>query len=234
MKVQVVIPAYKAHDKLGKCLDALQAQTFKDFGWVMIDDSLESKGFTHTVNQGIREALRTAPAYVVILNQDTYLREDALAEMVAFMDAHPKCGMSSVKQLSDKDPDQIIHGGVGQAFPTGMHRVGYVSRGDHNEAEKMPWAQGACFIVRSETIFEIGLLDENMKMLFSDSDYGYAARARGWEVWYNPKAVCVHEQGVSQKAPDPEMEKVFLQDMLYFRAKWVDGDLFRELAQEVF
>ena len=88
-------------------------------------------------------------------------------------------------------------------------------------------------IVRMEAILEIGLMDENMKMFGSDSDWSYTARARNWETWYIAEAECVHEQGVSQSRT-PEMEKTFERDMVYFRSKWLDGELYKDLTLEIF
>jgi GT2 family glycosyltransferase len=88
-------------------------------------------------------------------------------------------------------------------------------------------------VVRLDAVQEFGLMDETMKMFASDADWSYTARARGWQTWYIADAVCVHEQGASQSM-DPKMQKVFEHDMIVFRCKWVDGDLYRDLSMEVF
>jgi GT2 family glycosyltransferase len=88
-------------------------------------------------------------------------------------------------------------------------------------------------VVRLDAIMEIGLMDETMKMFGSDADWSYTARARGWETWYIADAVCVHEQGVS-KTMDEKMTKTFEKDMIAFRSKWIDGELYRDLSLEIF
>lgn len=231
-KCGALIPYYKNADQLEKCKKALECQ----LSYVRIEDDSETgNGFTKTVNKLLREhAICKVPrTYAIILNQDCYLKPDAAEKMVSFMDAHPKCAIAGIKQLSSQNEDHIIHGGTYEAFPAGRHEGGLVSRGDCAVSKQVPWVNGACMIVRLEAILDTGLMDENMKMFGSDADWSYTARARGWQTWYIADAVCIHEQGAS-KSMDTKMQRIFERDMLYFRFKWVDGDLYRELVSEVF
>lgn len=235
--ISVIIPAYKAPEKLAKCLAALEAQTFPLFTTIIEDNSVDNIGFTRAVNCGIMKALLDSDfhqPYAVILNQDCYLKPDAIEKMVAFMDSHPNCFIGSIKQLNDQNEDLIIHGGTLDAFPYGKHIGGYVSKGNCNISKRMPWANGACMIVRLSNIPDVGLMDPNYFLVGSDSDWSFTARARGFEVWYIADAVCVHEQGVSGGDAGDALNKAMVRDMLYFRSKWVGSDLFKELSLEVF
>lgn len=229
----VLIPFHKNEEQLAKCKKALEGQ----IEYVKhLDDSATGHGFTKTVNILISEHCMPTnlnEGFAIILNQDCYLKPDAIEKMVTFMQAHPKCAIAGIKQLSSQDPDHIIHGGTYECFPTGRHEGGLVSRGDCNESKQVPWVNGACMIVRLEAIAEIGLMDPNYKMFGSDADWSYTARQRGWETWYIAEAECVHEQGAS-KGLDEKMSKVFEADMRYFRDKWITDDCFRELSMEVF
>ncbi len=229
--ITVVIPFYKREDQLDKCLEAIGS----DGQALTVDDSNRGLGFTKTVNEGVKPLIPfyESDPYALVLNQDCYLMPGAIEKMVSFMNAHPKCAIAGIKQLSSNNEDHIIHGGTYECFPAGRHEGGQVSRGDCTENKQVPWVNGACMIVRLEAILEIGLMDETMKMFGSDADWSYTARARGWECWYIADAVCVHEQGAS-KSMDEKMHKTFEKDMLAFRSKWVDGDLYRELSLEVF
>jgi GT2 family glycosyltransferase len=82
-----------------------------------------------------------------------------------------------------------------------------------------------------EAVIEIGLMDEGMLMIGSDSDWCYTARARGWEVWYVAEAEVVHEAGVSSK-PTAAMQPIFKNDMDYWRDKWIGSALHTRLFAE--
>jgi len=229
----IIIPHYKNKDQLKKCQDAISKQDYHDIMVNVQDNTDDNKGFTKACNTGIKELFDECD-YFVILNQDCYLKEDAITKMVAFMKRNPKCGIAGVKQLHAGNPDSIIHGGCTQAFPHGRHLGGRVSQGDCVKDGQMPWVNGACLITRKSTIIDIGLMDENFVLICSDSDWCYTARQRGWQVWYIADAECLHEQGVSLGSQDEKMTTQMKLDTLSFREKWVSAGNYRELSREIF
>ncbi|MDG2270674.1 MAG: glycosyltransferase family 2 protein [Halioglobus sp.] len=226
--IPVVIPAFKAELKLTKCLQHLKQQTAETHAYIR-DNSKDNIYFTAAVNEGLRQCLQLAPAYVMILNQDMYLNENAVENLVAFMDAHPTCGIAQPLQLHEKDPNMVICGGGLRAFPFGKHSHGHISK---FQDSAIHWCNGACMILRTEMIREIGLFDENFIFIGSDSDYCFTARSRGWEVWRCAGALGVHEAGESGHIADPQLERIKLEDMIYFAKKWLSGDLYRSLSEE--
>jgi len=45
--------------------------------------------------------------------------------------------------------------------------------------------------------------------------------------------VVKHEQGISREMSS-SAQKQFMADMRYFRDKWISGDLYKDLAMEIF
>ena len=224
----VVIPAFKAEAKLAKCLQHLENQTTPCQAFVR-DNSNDNIYFTAAINEGLRASLDAKPKYVVLLNQDMYLHQDAVEQLVYFMENHPNCGIAQPLQVHQENQQFVICGGGLEAFPFGKHSHGPLA--DFQDAE-IPWCNGACMILRTNMIREIGLLDENLRFIGSDSDYCFTARARGWQVWRCAAALGVHEAGSSSEIADPALEKIKVEDMLYFAKKWLSGDLYRGLSIE--
>lgn len=229
MRVAVVIPFYKNKEQLDRCLAALQGQIGQEDIFV-IDDSDTANGFTATVNHGLKMTFRYT--YIIVLNQDCYLRPGAIDAMLSFMDTHPRTAISGIKQLSYANVDEIIHGGCAASYPGGEHYVGFVSKGDCDFRRQVPWVNGACMIVRVDAMREFGLMDPNYKMFYSDADWSYVARLHGWECWYIPEAVCVHEDGSSLGIPD-FLKSVFQEDKQYFYDKWMSDALYKKISSEV-
>ncbi|MHC4396951.1 MAG: glycosyltransferase family 2 protein [Planctomycetota bacterium] len=227
--IPVIIPAYKNKDQIEKCLACLKNQTVAVEIFIR-DNSDDNIYFTAAVNEGIKKYLDKPCEYILILNQDMYLQPGATEEMVKFMDTHPKCGIGAPLQLHSQNPDYVICAGSYQAFPLGEHQGGYLS--EFTEDEQIFWGNGACMILRKEMIQEIGLLDKNLVFLGSDSDYCFTARSRGWQVWRIASARGVHEHGASGEGAGPEIEKLKVDDMLYFGKKWLTGELYRQMAYE--
>lgn len=239
--VRIVIPFYKKPEQLERCKLALEkctdflmnARPEYEIVLDVIDNNEINLGFSKAVNQGLRRAIKANDEYAIVLNQDCYLFDNAIDEMVFFMESHPKCFHASIKQISSSDPDAIIHGGTLDCYPTGRHIGGSVEQGDCNVSRKMPWANAACVIVNVGLIPDVGLLDENMVLIGCDSDWSYRARALGFEVWYIAEAGCIHEQGVTKASEGVPQKQMYL-DMIYWRTKWIGADLYRELSMEVF
>lgn len=235
--IRFVIPAYKNPEQLRKCREAISALQLPN-GTItevmLVDNNIVNIGFTKAINQGIRTAFWNGDDLAIALNQDCYLEPDALIKIVEFMDAHPKCAIAGIRQLSSENPDQIIHAGCTQAYPYGKHISGLISEGECLSDKQVPWVNGACMVVRVSSVIDFGLMDESMFLVGSDSDWCYAARARGFEVWYIAGASCVHEQGVSSTGDNPEIQKLMYLDMLAWRSKWIGTDLYRELTMEIF
>lgn len=240
--VDVIIPAYKNPEQLEKCKAAINkcVDFMADNGkeilveLKVIDNSEDNRGFSKAVNIQLRDSVLVGADYAIILNQDCYLAPDAISEMVAFMDEHPKCFHASIKQLSSQDQNMIIHGGTLECYPAGRHISGLVSNNDCKDNKRMQWANAACLIVNVKHLLDVGLLDENMFLIGCDSDWSYRARAAGFEVWYIGSASCVHEQGITRGNGDKDLSKRMYLDMVYWRTKWIGADLYRELSLEVF
>ena len=225
----VIIPAFKNKTQLATCIEHLNQQTSACDIFVR-DNSEDNLFFTGAVNEGIKHFLNTDCPYMLVLNQDMYLKPNAIEEMLAFMDAHPKCGIGAPLQLASNKPDHVIWGGSLDAFPSGRHLIGPVSR--FSTPSQVTWANGACMILRKDMILDIGLLDKNLAFIGSDSDYSFTARARGWEVWCITTAQGHHEHGASGGASDPFLQNLKIKDMIYFGKKWLTGGLYKDLAHE--
>lgn len=235
--IRFIIPAYKNPEQLRKCKEAIANLNLPDgilTDITVINNTDNNVGFTKAVNIGMREAVVNEDYLAIVLNQDCYLDPESIKQIVVFMDANPKCAIAGIKQLHSEDPDRIIHGGCTEAYPTGRHIGGLVSRGDCAFHKQMPWVNGACMVVRVSAVVDFGLMDESMFLFGSDSDWCYTARARGFEVWYIASASCVHEQGVSNASSDKTIHKWMYLDMLAWRNKWIGSDLFKELSMEIF
>lgn len=228
--IPVVIPFFRHRDKLDRCLAHLARQT-RPVEPVVIDNNETNRYFTVAVNEGLKRGLASPSPYYLIMNQDMYLAEDAVERLVSFMDAHPRCGIASPLQLSTTSPGHVDFAGATEAFPLGFYLNG--PRESFREDREVHWAGGGCLMLRAEMVREIGLLDPNMRFLGSDADYCFTARARGWSVWVVAAAAGHHDAGSSKSVqPDLALERIKVDDILYFASKWLTGELYRHLAHE--
>lgn len=228
--VGVVIPHYKAPEALQIAIAHLQKQRGIQTEIFVRDNSEDNILFTKAVNEGLRKfAYSDAYDYVLVLNQDAILHEECLQQLVQTMEQNPQAGICAPIALS---PDKSVNwAGSAEAFPWGRH-VGY----NLTQLPKQPfetyWINGACMLLRTAMLREIGLLDENMKFICSDADISFTARARGWKCLVAPSAFVEHELGGSASTTNTWLNKIKLEDQLYFARKWLTGDVYRGLAVE--
>jgi len=229
--IPIVIPFYKAQDKLEKCIRHIEASTARNTEIFVRDNSNDNILFTAAVNEGLRKyAYREDVKYILIQNQDAYVAPDAIERLVEFMDGMPTCGISAPLQVAH-DGHSVTWGGSLNAFPYGVHHCETLDY--YKTPLETYWANGASMMVRAELVREIGLLDKNMRFICSDVDFSFSARARGWRIAIVPSAVVEHSIS-SSVGNDQNMELALVkeQDALYFAQKWLSGDLYRLLSYE--
>jgi len=62
----------------------------------------------------------------------------------------------------------------------------------HERARAVDWAVGAALLLRREAIDAIGGLDERFFMYVEDLEWCWRATKRGWEIWFEPRALVRH------------------------------------------
>ena len=228
-KLIVIVPYYLNSEALEKCTTALKNSTFRDFEIFIRDNSSDNIYYTAAINEGIKTGLAdTSITAFLVLNQDCYLASDTLQILQEHLSQHPDCGIACPLQMDSLN--NVTWGGSLEAFPTGRHYA--IPIDQYDEPFTTYWANGACMLLRRSMVEEIGLLDKNLKFICSDSDYSFTARSRGWEVHVVPSARCEHILGNSSRSSSLEIDRIKLQDVIYFYEKWISGDLYHKLSYE--
>lgn len=231
MTIPVIIPAYRAPEKLKRCLSALEQSIPLGLGQravpdVRINDE-DNLLYTAAINERLSLILRHSPEteFVCVLTQDCYVRPDTLFRLEEHMRNYPKCGIVAPAQVNSAG--QTTWCGSLESWPAGRHVTNNLS--DFEGPIITPWVSGACMLLRVETVRECGLLDKNMRFICSDSDYSLTVRSRGWRCYALPSAVCEHDFDGSKSTQVKWLEDIKTQDVRYFTQKWFSGDLGRKL-----
>lgn len=210
MKATVVIPNFNGIKYLADCLDSLHTQTTKDFSILVVDNGStdgsvellsdypdvnclrfeENKGFCAAVNAGIRAA---DSEYVILLNNDTRVREAFVEKLIQAIEKNPKIFSVSARMLRMDSPDKMDDAGdlycaLGWAFARG--------KGKKAEEYAVPCkvfaACGGAAIYRKSVFEQIGYFDERHFAYLEDLDIGYRAGIYGYQNCYEPQAEVLH------------------------------------------
>ena len=228
--VPVIIPHFNAPEALKLTISRIEQQAGVQTSIFVRDNSQDNILFTRAINEGLRRyAYSNEYDYVLVLNQDALLHPECISQMLSVMVASPQIGICAPIALSK---DQSVNwAGSAEAFPWGRH-VSY----NLTQIPKVPfethWINGACMLLRTAMVREIGLLDENMRFICSDADYSFTTRARGWRCYVIPSAFVNHEPGGSSNTTNAWLNQIKYEDQAYFAKKWLTGDLYREISFE--
>ncbi len=233
----VLIVNWNTCGHLSRCLYSLTHYTLRIKPEIIVVDNASADGSAETVgrefpqvrlianerNLGYAAANNQAAAvakgrYLLLLNPDTEVTEDAIAKLVAFAEAHPEAGAVAPKLVY---PDGRLQPSV-RSFPTptallfaalsldkpfvirhpspftllGRYRMAWFS---YDRVAEVDQPMASAILVRREAWEQIGGMDETMPIFFNDVDLCWRLKKSGWRIYFLPDAVVVHHHGASTR-----------------------------------
>lgn len=195
-------------------------------------NNLGLRHFGFTDQPGAGDASAT-PRYVLLLNPDTEVPPTAFADMIAFMDGQPRCGVAGCKLVR---PDGSLDLACRRAFPSpqvsayrmvglsklfpnsprfGRYNMTFLDPDVMTEVDSVV---GAFMMVRGMAIHQIGLLDETFFMYGEDLDWAFRIKQIGWQVWYNPAVTVLHvKEAASKTSLKARQEFYRAMEIFYFK-----------------
>ena len=218
---------------------AMMGDRFPQAGLIVSETNL---GFSAGNNLALRQLglsdrqpLRNGslPRYTLLLNNDTVLPANALADMLRFMDDRPDLGVAGPRV---RRPDGTLDLACRRSFPTpwvsfcrmtrlsrlfpqsqrfNAYNLSYLPEDAVHPVDSVV---GAYMQVRTQAILEVGLLDEAYFMYGEDLDWAKRIKSAGWEVWYNGKVEITHVKEASSRK-SRKARRAFYEAMWIFYRK---------------
>lgn len=169
-----------------------------------------NEGYARGCNIGI---LRSRGEYILLLNSDTEVREDALERMVSFLQDNPEYGACGGQLFN---PDGSIQRAcmrfptlwvplffdifVEKLFPNNRIVSRYFMRDfDHADSMDVDQPPGACFMVRRVVMDKVGVLDEELFLFYNDVDFCRRIWNAGYRIRFLAGAEVMHHVGASTR-----------------------------------
>lgn len=251
MDVSVVVVAWNVRQLLYDCLKSVFDQTKgisfeviyvdnaskdgsvemvrKEFPEVRIIENEKNEGFIRANNQAIP---LSQARYVLLLNSDTVVLDNAIAKTVAFADSHPEAAVVGCKVLnSDRtlQRDCFMYPSllnmllsalyINKIFPQnkffGRERMTWW---DYNDVREVQTICGCFALVRAEAIKQVGLMDEAYYVYGDDIDWCYRFEKSGWQNLFTPEAEIIHHKGQTTKQMPKEFRlQLHGSELVFFR-----------------
>ena len=242
--LSIVVVSYNTKKLLADCLDSLdRAKSEVDFD-VIVSDNGSADGSIEMVKKNYRwveliengKNLGFAKAnnvtkdkckgkYILFLNSDTVVHENALKETVKYLDDNKDVGSITCKlvlQNGELDKD------TRRSFPTpwvsfthlvlpldkvfpqsklfAKYWYSYVS---DNEVLEVDVIQGAFHMTRRKILDQVGWFDEDYFLDGEDIDLCWRIKTKGWKIVYYPKVWVTHVKKASKNKPSKENRRIF-------------------------
>lgn len=236
----IVILNYKLSKQLIESIESIQKSGFLDYQLIVVDNDskdpieMDLKKFPEVVfiqtganlgysggnNVGIKEALRLGCEYVLVLNPDTIVRADTLANLMKGMRV-TQADIVAPK-IYFKDSKIIWYGGgvFDSANVLGSHRgVDQVDEGQFDEWSETDFASGAAMLVKKRVFEKIGFFDEDYFLYYEDADFCYRVKQAGFKIVYYPKAVVYHANAQTTGLGSPRQDYYITRNRMLFAKK---------------
>lgn len=159
------------------------------------------------------------PDKVYLLNPDARLVTNAVAELAAFLDAHPEAAIvgSGIVDETTAEPvvcafrfpgaisefsEAVQFGPIGRllgrwqvAFPPGI------------PTRQVDWVSGASMMARLQALKEVGFFDPDYFLYYEEVDLMKRLKRRGWQVWHFPDAKVTHVAGAATGVSTSNQER---------------------------
>lgn len=227
--VSIIILNWNGLEDTIACLESLQKITYPSYKVIVVDNGSEGNdvevlrekfgdyihiieneknyGFAEGNNIAIRWLLDDSkPDYFLLLNNDTVVDPEFLAELVKVAESDERIGFSGPKTYyydfnGRKDVINFAGGKFsiwkGQSYQIGAREV---DRGQYDEIREMDYVAGSCLLVRKGLVKDIGLLSSSYFAYWEDTDWccrGYKAR---YKSIYVPKAKIWHKDAALSRS----------------------------------
>ena len=201
-------------------IDGSVAAIREKFPAVRVIENQVNLGFARANNQALSIS---KGSYLLLLNPDAQVKDEAVFQMLSFMNTHPQVGVAGAQLLnSDGSKQNAIAN-----FPSlatellnkNLLRRLFPERFPGKERDYLGPIEvnsviGACMIVRREAMEQVGLFDEDYFLFLEETDWCYRMKKAGWEIYHIPQAEVYHLQG---KSADAHKEKAKVE---YYRSRY--------------
>lgn len=231
MKILTVVVSYNFMPWLDLCLGSLERSIYKtdvividnassDFTVAIIAERYPNVkivandanlGFGKANNIGIQYAMQHGYDAVLLLNQDAWIAEDTLGQLVEVSQRHPEYGIVSPMHLTAKGdkPEK------GFAQYTGIHEL---DQCPSDEIVEVPFINAAIWFVPLDVLSSIGLFDPIFYHYGEDIDLTHRLIYYHYKTGYVPSAIGYHDR----ESREMTKERFFRGELVYHLAEYTN------------
>ena len=210
------------------CIDSVRQSTYPNLSIIVVDNAStdgsgkelsgilpqenflqmnSNLGFTGGNNAGIRLAISRKVKYILLLNNDAIIAEDAIEKLTTLLETSPNVSVTTPMIYYHSQPGRIWSAG-GEIDPrrakASMLGTDEIDQGQFdNIPYRVDFASGCALMTRIETIEKAGLLDERFFMYFDEAEWCQRLGSMGQTIMLLPDAKVWHKIQPDQRNLSP-------------------------------
>jgi hypothetical protein len=181
----------------------------------------ENLGYAGNNNVGITTALSLGADWVFVLNEDTLVAPDCVAEMMRVARSDENIGVIGPLVCHFTSPElvQSAGGSLGGNWSSTHLAQNTAVAGLSLHPREVDWISGCAIMMRRETIEHVGALDERFFYYWEETEWCLRAKRAGWRILQVPAARIWHKGVQVDYSPSPSVSYYDTRNRLLLQQK---------------
>ena len=161
----------------------------------------KNEGFARANNQGIKYSLKNGFDYILLLNNDTVIKNNLLDSLIKQSNTLNHKIIQPL--ILNYDGTKIWNAGgtINNLFGTFQtHKKGESFKNLKNNKLYTDWFTGCCVLIKSEVFNDIGYFDERFFAYYEDIDFSIRLKSKGYPVAMMNDSYLKHFESASSKS----------------------------------
>ena len=254
-KVGIVICNYNKAEKVLECIQCILESKFQDFDVYVVDNASsdnsvdaikerygdkvtlivneENLGGSGGFNKGLRTAYDKGYEYLMCVDNDAMLDENAVGNLYTFLEEHEEAGMAGSKIYHLENPDYIQQFGQEidfEYFCTVVPHLNMYEDGSMPDYLYVDSVAACSLMVRRSTIDKIGFMPEENFLYWDDTEWCYLCNKAGMKVASVGNSMALHAMGAKNEDVNTFPTYYAWRNWIRFFAKYTDEKRLPKMA----
>jgi len=224
--VYIIILNTNRRDDTIACLESLSKSTYNNLKIIVLDNNsadgsvdairlaypnvqiinlTENLGYAGNNNVGIEEAMKQGADWILVLNEDTILDPECMAELINVGEGDSKIGIVGPMVYHHNEPTVIQSAGgmLGKYWQSQHLGQNEEDTGKFNAPHSVEWISGCAILVRRAAIENAGMLDASFFIYWEETEWCIRVARSGWKIVHVPQAKIWHKGVQRDYQPKP-------------------------------
>ena len=256
-KVGIVVCNYNKEDKVVICIQSILESIYTDYHIYVVDNAStdrsverirekygkeqrltllcneENLGGSGGFNTGLRAALAGGHEYLMCVDNDAYLDEECVGQLLKFLERTTEAGIAAAKIYHAQNPDYIQQYGSfinWKDYCVNSTYYNYPEDGTLPEVVYSDAVPACALMIRRAVIDQIGTMPEENFLYWDDTEWCYLCTQAGYKIASVGAAKACHEMGAKKEESNTFPTYYAWRNWIWFFLKYLPEEQLDDMA----